>query len=144
MKIQEVFNEYIELLPYMVSNKHVFVIEALYDSYIKKALGDKDLSILCLTDYQEFANNLLSIEVRDSYMSRDRINSIMEVLISINRYAIKSEYHIKENLAQKVKLTFDLTDNPTSYKEDFELISKELEFFNEFSVLFQKIEEVRG
>jgi hypothetical protein len=77
-------------------------------------------------------------------MSRDRINSIMEVLISINRYAIKSDYHIKENFAQKVKLTFDLTENPKSYKEDFELISKELEFFNEFSVLFQKIEEVRG
>lgn len=60
MKIQEIFNKQIEQLNHIFFYKYIFITQTLYDGYIKKPLINKDLSILLLTDYQEFTNNLLS------------------------------------------------------------------------------------
>ena len=106
MKIQEIFNEYIELLPYMARQKDVFVTTTLYNSYIKTVFGKKEVSILLLTDYQTFANNLLSKKSHDGSMSRDRIEQIMEILISIIRFAVKSNYGIEQNYPLQVHLDF--------------------------------------
>jgi len=69
MKIKEVFNKRIEKLNHIFFYKYIFVTKALYDGYIKKPLTNKDLSILCLTDYQEFPNNLLSNNKTNTHLN---------------------------------------------------------------------------
>jgi len=120
MKIQEIFNEYIELLPYMTNQKNVSVTTTLYNSYIKTVFGKKEVSILLLTDYQNFANDLLLPNQDSETMSRDRIEQIIDILINLNRFAIKSKYGITENLAQQIELNFTLSREEVFEGMDFE------------------------
>ena len=119
MKIQEIFNEYIELLPYMARHKDVFVTTTLYNSYIKTVFGQKEVSILLLTDYQNFANDLLLPNEQKETISRDRIEQIIDILISISRFAIKSKYDINENLPEQIKLDFSNSHEKLFEEHDF-------------------------
>jgi len=146
MKIQEIFNEYIELLPYMVNNKHVFVTTTLYNSYIKTVFGQKEVSILLLTDYQEFANNLLlpipTDSFKDDYLSIDRIKSIIDILVSINRYAIKSNYGITENLATQIELDSN-QEKEVAYENDLKFLIEDIEFIDNLNTFSKQVNEVK-
>ena len=107
MNIQEIFNEYIELMPYVTCNKEVFLNTTLYNSYIKPTFGSKEVSTLLLIDYQNFTNELLQKKSHDGHISRDRMEQIINVLISIYRFAIKSKYYQGENLPLNVVLDFN-------------------------------------
>lgn len=76
MKIQEIFNEYIELKAYTTCSKIVFTEITLYNSYIKSAFGNKEVSTLLTIDYQNFTNSLLSDKYKYQQKSRDRIEQI--------------------------------------------------------------------
>jgi len=141
MKIQEIFNEYIELLPYMVRRKDVFVTTTLYNSYIKTVFGEKEVSILLLTDYQNFANDLLFKKSHDGYISRDRIEQIINILISLSRFAIKSNYGINENLPQQIELQFNQSKE-SIYNEDLLRISEDMDFLTNLHDVFKSITKV--
>ena len=134
MKFQEIFNEYIELLPYMIEHKNVFAIRTLYNSYIKNVFGEKEILILELTDYQNFANDLLFQKSHDGYMSRDRIEQIIDILISISRFAIKSNYGINENLPAQITLEFNESKSTfqTDFKNTTESINDNLKVLDSF------------
>jgi hypothetical protein len=121
MKFQEIFNEYIELLPYMVEPKQVFTTTTLYNSYIKDIFGNKEVSTLLITDYQNFANDLLLPNDNDDYISRDHIEQIIDILISISRYGIKSNYGLTENLPQQINIDFNF-ENDDRFEEELENI----------------------
>lgn len=143
MKIQEIFNEYIELLPYMVNNKDVFVTTTLYNSYIKPVFGQKEVSILLLTDYQEFANDLLLPQQSDNdFLSRFRIEQIIDILISILRYAIKSDYGITENLAIEIELDFN-QEKEVAYENDLKSLIEDIEFIDNLNTFSKQVNEVK-
>lgn len=142
MKIQEIFNEYIELLPYMTNHKDVFVTTTLYNSYIKSAFGDKEVSILLLTDYQEFANNLLFKKSHDGFMSRDRIEQIIEIFVSISRFAIKSKYGISENLPLQIELTFN-QKKENIYQKDLVSLVEDITFIEDLNTFFNQVSKIK-
>ena len=141
MKIQEIFNEYIELLPYMVDRKNVFLTITLYNSYIRPVLGEKEVSILVLTDYQNFTNDLLSEKFHDGFMSHDRIEQIIDILINISRYAIKSNYGINENFPQQLELDFNFI-KVKKFNEDLENIQSALEIGEAFISIIKSTQKI--
>ena len=142
MKIQEIFNEYIELLPYMVRRKDVFVTTTLYNSYIKTVFGEKEVSILLLTDYQDFANDLLLPNEHNDYLSRDRIEQIIDTLVSISRYAIKSNYGINENLPQQIELEFNNSVNK-KYDESLLNIKEDVSFLSNLYSAMEHLNNIK-
>lgn len=136
MKIQEIFTEYIELKAYMSCHKIVFQETTLYNSYISKAFGNREVQTLSLTDYQNFTNDLLSAHSKEQYpllnsdidyLSHDRIGQIIDVLVSIYRYAIKSKYYIGSNLPLEIETKFDVYADER-FQMDLVKIKNEIEF----------------
>ena len=121
MKIQEIFNEYIELMPYISSSKNVFLNRTLYNTYIKQQFGNKEVSTLLLTDYQNFTNELLSKKINNEHLSRDGVEQINNVLIAIYRFAIKSKYYQGENLPLLVTFNFNNNLSASWSKESKEI-----------------------
>jgi len=119
-------HEYIELLPYMVEPKDVFVTKTLYNSYVKSVFGEKEISILTLIDYQDFINDLLLPNLNNDYFSLDLIKQIIEILISISRYAIRASYGISENLPLEIELDFN-EEKENYFKKDLNEIQLTIE-----------------
>ena len=136
MKIQEIFTEYIELKAYMSCHKIVFQETTLYNSYISNTFGNREVQTLSLTDYQNFANDLLLPHTKEKnpllmsdvdYLSHDRISQIMDVLVSIYRFAIKSKYYIGSNLPLEIETKFDVYVDER-FQMDLVKIRNEIEF----------------
>ena len=141
MKFQEIFNEYVELLPYMVNHKNVFLTTTLYNSYIKPIFADKEVSILLIADYQNFTNDLLLPNHNNEYMSRDRIEQIIDVLINISRFAIKSNYGISENFPQQIQLDFNSTKS-IKFEEDLENIQSAIAIGETFISIIKSTQKI--
>lgn len=142
MKIQEIFTEYIELKAYLVDHKIVFLNTTLYNNYIKPIYGNKEISTLNLIDYQNFANNLLSGTYKYQQMSRDRIEQIMDVLIDIYRFAIKSNYYQGDNLPQLIELKFD-SNRDQVWKRDMQDLTLAIELGESFVSLFKNMKKMQ-
>ncbi len=104
MKIQEIFTEYIELKAYLDDSKVVLHNTTLYNKFIKPVYGNKEISTLNLTDYQNFANSLLSGSYKSEQISKETVNQIFKILVDIYRFAIKSNYFNGDNFPAQVKI----------------------------------------
>ncbi|MCH9814779.1 MAG: tyrosine-type recombinase/integrase [Epsilonproteobacteria bacterium] len=91
--LNELFEEYIELIRPLQSGQTVRVKISAYNKHIKPLYGDSDIKILKYKDYQTLVNNLL-----DSGLKPKTVRNIKDIIQVMYKMAIKLEYTDKNPL----------------------------------------------